>query len=164
MNFKFSHNMAEVTTTNTKSSGASESKQALLLKPSLLTQTMAFAPLVIGLLFILKGGITGILGLLLILSGAALVALMREVTVGTEMVEFKPAFEKLSFPGGFKTLHRKDITLQSDDVKGDFSFSPAAFRFFPLNATRVSAVSTDGVTVLAYLSKEDAAKVVDFNG
>lgn len=156
MSLKYSHILKVQQTTQI----GSETKAAgFYLTPSMLTKVSAFAPLVLGLLFILKGGITALFGLVLLGVGGLLLKNMRQIIIDKEFITVTPAFKFLS--GTSKVLPTNSTTLKRDAVKGDFSITPSDFRFFPLNAQRISAVTLEGDTiVLAYVSDEDAQKMV----
>lgn len=149
MSFSESHNVSRI-------EAVGKGVVSYVLSASLLTKTFAFLPVILGLLFILTGGIKALFGLVMLAFGVFYAINSRKVTITPDTITLSPAFPwlKMSKPErSFKRPAQFDVT----NVKGDFSFSSADFRFFPLNATRISAQDDSGQTVtLGYVNQHDA--------
>lgn len=154
MTFKASHNV------NSKDEGKT------ILTPSTLTKTFVYAPLAIGLLFVLTGGLKALFGLVMIAFGLFFAANSRKVTLEGSKITFSPAFSWVKFSKPELTIN-KPTELTLTKVQGDFALSGNDFRFFPLNAIRVSAplrpvnssevVSASDQITLAHLTSEQSA-------
>lgn len=153
MNFKFSHNLS------------TEQEGKIVLTPSELSKTLIFAPLAIGFVFLLSGGVKAIVGLGLLAFGAILLLNLKRVTFTNSDVSITPHYEKLISKfatKGVQTFDLNDYSIEKNEVKGDFWLSLPELRFFPLNAYRVTlkeSKDSGNEVCIAYLSLLDAEKI-----
>lgn len=155
MNLKFSHNLSI------------DQDGKVFLTPSALSKALAFAPLAIGFLFLLSGGIKAIIGLGLLIFGTILLFNLKIVTCTNFDVTITPYYDKLINKFIAKNTQHfalSDYSIEKDDVKGDFRFSFSDFRFFPLNACRVTLKENKdpkNEVCIAYLSLPDTEKITN---
>lgn len=159
MSFKFSHMLTKKT---------ENGEDVITLSPSKLTKTIAFAPLALGLLFVLQGGISGLLGVLLLSFGVIMCINMKNVVISKRATTITPALKKhgkIEDGKDCKIFSTEKDTFLITSVKSDFSFNTNNISFFPLNADRLTVENSEGdIKSLAYLSASDAQIIMDFIG